>query len=90
MELHGGQRINPEANLDFYIQQAVQTAYDALRLHELLDETEAPQMILCHAWKMPSGEMSEGANGAWYALLTLGIQPRETLLSQGTYHAKEI
>ena len=90
IELHGGQRINPEANLDFYIREAVQTAHDALRLYELLDETEAPQMILCRAWKMPEGEIPEGANAYWYALLTPGIQPRESLLSQGAYHVKEI
>ena len=88
--LHGGERINPEANLEFYIQQAVQTAHDALRLPELLDETEAPQLILCRAFLAPSGEVPEFANGAWYALLTPGIQPRESLLSQGTYHLKEI
>ena len=90
LELHGGQRINPESNLDFYIREAAQTAYDSLRLFELLDETEAPQMILCAAWKMPSGEIPEGANAYWYALLTPGIQPRESLLSQGTYHLAEI
>ena len=90
IELHGGQRIKPSENLDFYIRQAVQTSYDALRLHELLDETETPQMILCRAWKMPEGEIPEGANAYWYALLTPGIQPRESLLSQGTYHVKEI
>ena len=73
LELHGGSRINPEANLDFYIRQAVQTAHDALRLPELLDETEAPQMILCRAWKLPSGEIPEAANAYWYALLTPGI-----------------
>ena len=90
LELHGGERINPEANLDFYINQAVQTAYDSLRLAELSDEIEAPQMILCDAWKLPSGEIPEAASGYWYALLTPGIQPRESLLSQGTYHLKEI
>ena len=90
IELHGGTRINPEENLAFYIRQAAQTSYDALRLYELLDETEAPQMILCRAWKMPEGEIPEGANAYWYALLTPGIQPRESLLSQGTYHLKEI
>lgn len=90
IELHGGERINPEANLDFYIQQAVQTAYDILRSVELLDETEAPQLILCEAWISPSGEIPEFANAAWYTLLTPGIQPQETLLSQGTYHFKEI
>ena len=90
IELHGGERINPEENLGFYIREAVQTSYDALRLYELLDETEAPQMILCRAWKMPEGEIPEGANAYWYALLTPSIQPRESLLSQGTYHVKEI
>ena len=90
LELHGGERINPEENLGFYIREAVQTSYDALRLYELLDETEAPQMILCRAWKMPEGEIPEGANAYWYALLTPGIQPRESLLSQSTYHVKEI
>ena len=90
IELHGGERINPESNLDFYIQQAVQTAHDALRLPELLDETEAPQLILCRAFLAPSGEVPEFANGAWYALLTPGIQPRESLLSQGTYHLKDM
>ena len=90
LELHGGQRINPEENLDFYINQAVQTAHDALRLAELLDETEAPQLILCEAWKSPSGEVPESANAAYYTLLTPGIQPRESLLSQGTYHVKDM
>ena len=90
LELHGGERINPEANLEFYIGEAVQTAYDSLRLAELSDEIEAPQMILCDAWKLPSGEIPEAANGYWYALLTPGIQPRESLMSQGTYHLKEI
>ena len=90
LELHGGTRINPQANLDFYINQAVQTAHDILRSVELLDETETPQLILCEAWISPSGEIPEFANAAWYALLTPGIQPRESLLSQGTYHLKEI
>ena len=90
LELHGGERINPEDNLDFYIRQAVQTAHDVLRSVELLDETEAPQLILCEAWISPSGEIPEFANAAWYALLTPGIQPQESLLSQGTYHVKEI
>lgn len=90
IQLHGGERINPEANLDFYINQAVQTAHDSLRLAELLDETEAPQLVLCQAWIDASGEMPEYANAMWYALLTPGIQPQESLLSQGTYHVKEI
>ena len=90
IELHGGQRINPESNLDFYVRQAVQTVHDALRIVELLDETEAPQLIFCEAWISPEGEIPEFANGAWYALLTPGIQPRESLLSQGAYHMKYI
>ena len=90
IELHGGERVNPEANLDFYINQAVQTAHDALRLPELLDETEAPQLILCRAFLAPSGEVPEFANAAWYTLLTPGIQPQESLLSQGTYHMKDM
>ena len=90
IELHGGERINPEENLDFYIRQAVQTAHDALRLPELSAETEAMQLVLCGAFLTPSGEVPEMANSLWYANLTPGIQPRESLLSQGTYHMKHI
>ena len=90
LELHGGERINPEANLDFYINQAVQTAHDALRIPELAAETEAMQLILCQALVAPSGEVPEAANSLWYANLTPGIQPRESLLSQGTYHMKDM
>lgn len=90
LELHGGERINPGENLDFYIGESVQTAYDSLRLSELISESEPPQMILCTAWKRPSGELPEYANSVWYGLLTPGLQPQETLLSQGTYHVKEI
>ena len=90
IELHGGPRINPSENLDFYIRHAVQTSHGVLRSVELLDETESPQLILCEAWISPSGEIPEFANAAWYALLTPGIQPQESLLSQGTYHVKEI
>ena len=90
LELHGGERINPEDNLDFYIREAVQTAHDMLRLPELLDQTEALQLVLCAAWLAPAGETPEFSNGIWYALLTPGFQPQENLLSQGTYHIKEI
>lgn len=90
IELHGGERITPEDNLDFYIREAVQTAYDGRRISELIDETEAPQMILCVAWKLPSAELPEFANAYWYSLLTPGTQPQENLISQGTYHMKEI
>ena len=90
IELHGGERINPEENLDFYINQAVQTAHDAIRIPELAAETEAMQLILCRAWLAPSGEIPELASSLWYANLTPGIQPRESLLSQGTYHLKDM
>ena len=90
IELHGGQRINPEANLDFYIRQAVQTSYDTLRSAELLSETETMQLILCEAMVSPEGEIPEFANSLYYAQFISGVQPRESLLSQGTYHLKEI
>ena len=90
IELHGGQRINPEENLDFYIRQAVQTSYDTLRSAELLSETETMQLILCEAMVSPEGEISEFANSLYYAQFISGVQPRESLLSQGTYHLKEI
>ena len=90
IELHGGQRINPQANLDFYIRQAVQTSYDTLRSAELLSETETMQLILCEAMVSPEGEIPEFANSLYYAQFISGVQPRESLLSQGTYHVKEI
>ena len=90
LELHGGERINPEDNLEFYIREAAQTAYDNWRIAELLDETETPQTIMCYAWKTAAGDIPEFANGVWYMLLTPGFQPRENLISQGTYHVKEI
>ena len=90
LELHGGERINPEDNLDFYIREAVQTAHDTWRIAELLDETETPQTIMCYAWKTAAGSIPDFANGVWYMLLTPGFQPRENLMSQGTYHVKEI
>ena len=90
IELHGGQRINPQENLDFYIREAVQTAHDALRLPELLDETETMQIILCRAWLAPEGEIPEMANILFKSGFIPGVQPRESLLSQGTYHMKFI
>lgn len=90
LELHGGQRINPSENLDFCIRQAAQSAHDVLRSSELLSETETMQLILCKAWISPEGEMSEFANSLWYSQFIPGVQPQETLLSQGTYHLKEI
>ena len=90
IELHGGERINPEDNLEFYIREAAQTAHDNWRIAELLDETEAPQTIMCYAWKTAAGDIPEFTNGVWYMLLTPGFQPRENLMSQGTYHVAEI
>ena len=90
IELHGGQRINPEENLDFYIRQAVQRTHDALRLPELVDETETMQLLLCRAWLAPEGEIPEMANILFKSGFIPGVQPRESLLSQGTYHLKEI
>ena len=90
IELHGGQRINPEANLDFYIREAVQTAHDHLRIPELLDETETMQIILCVALTAPEGELPEFANSLYKSGFIPGVQPRESLLSQGTYHLKDM
>ena len=90
LELHGGERINPEENLDFYIREAAQTAHDLLRIPELLDETETMQLLLCMAWLSPEGEIPEIANTLFLSGFIPGVQPRESLLSQGTYHVKEI
>ena len=90
IELHGGQRINPQANLDFYIREAVQTAHDTLRVPELIDETETMQLILCEAMVSPEGEIPEMANILFKSGFIPGVQPRESLLSQGTYHVREI
>ena len=90
LELHGGQRINPETNLGFYIREAVQTAYDHLRVVELLSETETMQIILCVALTAPEGEIPEFANSLYKAQFIPGVQPLESLLSQGTYHVREI
>ena len=89
LELHGGQRINPEANLDFYILEAVQTAHDHLRALELVDETVTMQIILCAALNGPEGELPDFAHNLWYGGF-IGPEPRANLLSQGTYHLREI
>ena len=90
IEIHGGERINPEANLDFYIREAVQTAHDLLRLAELFSEVETMQLLLCRAWLAPEGEIPELANVLFKSGFIPGVQPLESLLSQGTYHFKEI
>ena len=90
IELHGGERINPEENLDFYIREAMQTVHDLLRLTELFSETETMQLLLCRAWLAPEGEIPEMANVLFKSGFIPGVQPLESLLSQGTYHLKEI
>ena len=90
IELHGGERINPEENLDFYIREAVQTVHDLLRLTELFSETETMQLLLCRAWLAPEGEIPEMANVLFKSGFIPGVQPLETLLSQGTYHLKDM
>ena len=89
LELHGGQRINPEDNLNFYIREAVQTAHDHLRALELVDETVTMQIILCAALNGPEGELPDFAHNLWYGGF-IGPEPRANLLSQGTYHLREI
>ena len=49
LEVLGGERINPETNLDFYIQQAVQTLHDSLAAWRLDANILTPQLILCTA-----------------------------------------
>ena len=72
IELHGGERINPESNLDFYIREAVQTAHDIWRIAEILDETEAPQMIMCEAWKTAAGDIPDWREAGYRAETTGG------------------
>ena len=90
IELHGGERINPEVNLDFYIRQAVQTTHDYLRDIELRSETETMQLILCRAWLAPEGKIPVTAHVLFKSGFIPGVQPLESLLSQGTYHVREI
>ena len=89
LELHGGERINPEANLDFYIQQAVQTMHDQSQLH-----FRTPQMILCMAWKVPPNHLRNLA-GNYLSLLSFRRNQMPggfaELHSQNTtYHLKAI
>ena len=58
LELHGGRRIYPEANLDFYIQQAVQALQDTFLLSRFSFRTPHPQMLLCSAWKSSLDDLS--------------------------------
>ena len=96
LELHGGERINPEANLDFYIQQAVQTTHDSFRIFELGEEVVTQQMILCAAWKRPADYIPRYAYYSYINLASSAVSggatfPLETLKSQEyTYHFKAI
>ena len=96
LELHGGERINPEANLDFYIQQAVQTTHDSTRIFELGEEVVTQQMILCATWKRPANDIPRYAYYSLINLMSSAVSggatfPLETLKSQEyTYHFKAI
>ena len=80
------QRINPPANLDFYLRKAVQSAYDYLRFAEIMQETSASHLILCAPWVTDSG----GLPWASYSVANTFAVPVREFLSQGTYHIKEI
>ena len=49
LEMYGGERINPETNLDFYSQQAVQALVDSYSALALADHILTPQIMLCIA-----------------------------------------
>ena len=55
------QQIRPEANLDFYLRKAAQSAYDRLRFQEIMDETSASHLILCAPWVTGSGALPWGS-----------------------------
>ena len=80
------QRINPEANLDFYLRKAAQSAHDRLRFQEIMKETSASHLILCAPWVTESGSMPWAA----YSVANTFAVPVREFLSQGTYHIKEI
>ncbi len=80
------QRINPQANLDFYLRKAAQSAHDRLRFQEIMKETSASHLILCASWVTESGSMPWAA----YSVANTFAAPVREFLSQGTYHIKEI
>ena len=80
------QRIRPEANLDFYLRKAAQSAHDRLRFQEIMKETSADHLILCAPWVTESGSMP----WASYSVANTFAVPVREFLSQGTYHIKEI
>ena len=96
LEWHGGERINPEANLDFYIQQAVQTVHDYQQIIELHTNFKTSQLILCAAWKSSLITTSYFATRNSVALLEftmLGYEIKTKNSSwtpNATYHLKGI
>ena len=80
------QRINPEANLDFYLRKAAQSAYDRLRFEEIMKETSADHLILCTPWVAGSLSMPWAA----YSVANTFAVPVREFWSQSTYHVKEI
>ena len=80
------QRINPQANLDFYLRKAAQSAYDILRFQEIMQETSASHLILCAPWVTDSG----GLPWAAYSVANTFAVPVREFWSQSTYHIKEI
>ena len=80
------QRITPQANLDFYLQKAAQSAHDILRFQEIMQETSADHLILCAPWVTDSG----GLPWASYSVANTFAVPVRDFWSQSTYHVKEI
>ena len=80
------QRINPQANLDFYLRKAAQSAYDRLRFEEIMKETSASHLILCAPWVAGSGSLPWAA----YSVANTFAVPVRDFWSQSTYHVKEI
>ena len=80
------QRINPQANLDFYLRKAAQSAYDRLRFEEIMKETSASHLILCAPWVTGSGSLPWAA----YSVANTFAVPVREFWSQSTYHIKEI
>ena len=80
------QRISPEANLDFYLRKAAQSAYDRLRFEEIMKETSADHLILCAPWVAGSGSLPWAA----YSVANTFAVPVREFWSQSTYHVKEI
>ena len=79
-------RISPEANLDFYLRKAAQSAYDRLRFEEIMKETSADHLILCAPWVAGSGSLPWAA----YSVANTFATPVTDFWSQSTYHVKEI